>query len=521
MTLRAIHDFELALLDPCLAMTERGMRIDDVKRQQMLADLAAARAPLEADVSAYVTQNVLVTHAARLAESKAHLFHKRVVCACCRNGKAKRVACWECAGFEKKPTAKQLRERSTFLQQSAPGVQHGDYVVVDVSPLKPCAVCAGAGASTRVVFNPASDTQLKIVLYELLKLPPRTKHKVLTTEEPALKSLLAFAAPEVGDFIRKLLRIGKLDTTASTLRRIAPGPDGRIRSVYNPAGTETGRFASSETFLIQSTNLNNMQKREAVEPMFDVRACFVPSEGCVFVEADFSGAEAWITACCSQDYALLELLRSGAKIHRWTAARALGKPESEVTEQEYSLYKTARHALNYGMQPPTFVQNVNEVADRTGVAITLAQGRKVYVDYHALHPNLAGLWWKNVQATLVRTGRLTTCFERMRTFYGRNRGEWLGETHREGIAHEPQSTIADLLNRGLLRWWRQHDGKVGNLLAQVYDSLLIETPRERATLCAQLAKRCLTEEIEVHGIKITVPVDVKVLESWAVTKGTM
>jgi hypothetical protein len=68
----------------------------------------------------------------------------------------------------------------------------------------------------------------------------------------------------------------------------------------------------------------------------------------------------------------------------------------------------------------------------------------------------------------------------------------------------------------LLRWWRQHDGKVGELIAQVYDSLLILAREEHADLCATLVKRCLTEEIIVHGITLTVPVDVKVMKTLAV-----
>ena len=517
MSLRAIHDFELALLDPCLAMSQRGIRIDEARRVRMLADLVAERDGILPALETFVVEGVLPKFAERL-NGKAHLFTERRVCACCRNGKAKRAACWACAGFEAKPTKRELKQRASdnVLLMRGERTQVGDVIVIDVSPLKPCAKCEGRGAFERLVFNPASPEQVKIVLYDLLRLPARTKDGKLTTDAKALKSLLAEAKPDAHAFIMQLLRITKLDSIAEHLTRIAPGEDGRIRSIYNPAGTETGRFSSSESFLFVSTNLNNLPKKEVTDVRFDVRACCIPSDGCVFVEADYSGAESWIVACCAQDHAFLDVLRSGIKPHRWTAARALGKPESDVTDQEYMLYKTARHSLDGGMQWKTFMENVNFIADRTGVAITAAQAKETYANYHKLHPNLERVWWKAVQQTLVTTRTITTCFGRKRVFYGRNGGEWLGETHREAIRCEPQSTIADLLNRGLLRWWRQHDGKVGSLLAQVYDSVLIEVPRERAQLAAQLVQRCLTEEIEVHGIRITVPVDVKVLESWAV-----
>lgn len=508
MTLRQIHDFELALLDPFLAMSERGIRVDNERRLRMFADIAVERVAKAAEVSRFVVEEVLPQHTERLNADKAHLFYERKVCVCCRNGKAKRAACWGCAGFEKKPTKKQLVAYFTEFE-----VELHEGKACD--PTEPCRKCDGAGSATVVGFNPASPDQLKVVLFELLRLPARTKGGKLTTDARALKSLLAEAKPDARAFLLTLLRVTKLDSIAEVLARIEPGEDGKIRSVYNPAGTETGRPASSETFLFRSTNMNNMPKREVTEPLFDVKSCVVPDEGHVFIEADFSGAEQWVTSCCAGDTEFLDILRSGTKVHRWTAARILGKPEADVTEQEYSLYKTARHALNYGMQWKTFMENVNFVADRTGVAITASQAKEVYAGYHALHPKLSAVFWKQAMTQLA-TGAMTTCFGRRRIFYGRNRGDWLGETHREAIAHEPQSTIADLLNRGLLRWWRQHDGKVGELLAQVYDSVLIQTPRAKARLCADLVRRCLTEEIEVHGIKITIPVDVKVCETWAV-----
>lgn len=798
MMLRAIHDFEVALLEPCLAMTTRGLRVDDAKRRAMLADIDAERGPMAAEAER-VALAVLAAHPERIPAEKAHLFVDRRVCSCCRNGKAKRAACWACAGFEAKPTKKALGDKT----------------------LATCIVCDGVGAFTAACFSPSSPQQVAVLLYDVLKLPKRTQGGKVTTDEEALKSLLAEAKPDAANLIRSLLRLGKLDTIASVLERIAPGEDGKIRTVYNPAGTVSGRFASAESFLVKSTNLSNLPKREAVEAKFDVKACFVPDPGMVFVEADLSGAEAWIAAACAGDTDLLDKLRNGFKIHEWTAAYILTKmgkptrmedvtkegferqvfgkvprhcvdaetealtltgwkriatllPDDQVlqwstdgtlkfvtpavhrydgptqfhefagrglmqrvtgehrmpyvtngtlkvgtpttlprgaslpTSGEYSgdmtlpdalmrlivatqadgsypgegrsivfhfrkthkverltrllqelgadvtsnhqradgsyyiafrgevaervrnwltlkktfdwrlldlsgssldvlldevtlwdggryagnskYYFTAirenaevvatlanlrnrqgllrevraggytvsfnrrqfadadslkrrlmnnsdgtycvtvpsgfflmRHSgsisvtgnsLSYGMQANTLQKEINFVADITGIAVTLRQSQLIYGGYHELHPTLQA-WWRRVLVQLS-TGTLTTTFGRRRTFYGRGRGEWLSETHKSGIAQEPQSTIADLLNRGLLRWWRQYDGKHGELLAQVYDSVLIQTTRAKAALTANLVRRCLTEEIEVHGVKLTIPVDVKILESWAV-----
>ena len=54
MTLRDLHDFELALIAPCLAMTQRGLRVDESVRQQMMADLVAEVEPLRAELVAFL-----------------------------------------------------------------------------------------------------------------------------------------------------------------------------------------------------------------------------------------------------------------------------------------------------------------------------------------------------------------------------------------------------------------------------------------------------------------------------------
>jgi len=306
-----------------------------------------------------------------------------------------------------------------------------------------------------------------------------------------------------------------VETMQGILHRIAPGEDGRIRCFLNPAGTETGRMSGSESFLVRSTNLLNMPKKEAAhDARYDVRRCFVPDPGTVFVEADLSGAEAWVSAALAGDDTLLAMLREGVDVHKWTAGKIFHKPGADVTPAERVLGKMARHALNYGMQPTTFWRNVNAGADATGVAITQPQARTIHDAYHALHPHLAR-WWERVDHALRQRGTLTTVFGRRRMFFGRRRG-WLDETHREAIAFEPQSTVADLLNRGLLRWWDSYEGKLGALLLPVYDSMLVQCAAGRVALVRQALERCLREPLTVNGHTFTIPVETKMsAESWA------
>lgn len=507
MSLRAIHDFELSLLAPCLAMSARGIRVDEPRRLAMIADLDAMKAPLAAQAREIVVTELLLAKLDGLDNGfagrfpfKKHLFQEKWTCTCCRGGGAKRLACWTCAGL----------------------TQDQGRLKANKGKLMPCSVCGGVGKGTNLTFNPDSPEQVKIVLHELLKLPKRLVKGKVSTDEDSLKSLLVVADTEVArSLIGVLLKLGKAGTMREILVRLEPGPDGRIRTFMNPAGTETGRFSHSESFLVRSTNLANLPKREVSDARFDVRRILVPDDGMVFVEADLSGAEAWVTAACCGDTALLAKLRTpGFKLHADTGAGIFGLKAADVKKDSppYVLGKMANHALNYGMQWLTFQKNVNAEADKTEVSIDAKLAKKICYEYHVLRPTL-DVWWRQVLRQLGAVGTLTTCFGRKRTFFGRDRNEMLRETHREAIAYEPQSTVADLLNRGLLRWWRQHDGKAGTLLAQIHDAVLLQVPRERAILACNLLRRCLEEEITVHGVKLTIPVDVTVSEHWGTWKG--
>lgn len=279
MTPDELQQFELALAQPCMAITARGLRIDEERRRSMIAVLEEEIAPLREELQEIVVP-LLGENEAKLKKLKKwHLFEERWCCSCCRGGKKKSQECWSCAGFEKSPTKKMLLE---FAEKQ-------DDWVSDLGPpemcLFPCKVCNGIGKGSKLLYNPAGVEQTKIVLYDLCKLPKRMLKKKLTIEEDKLKTLVVH---DKRGIVVRLLTITKHSTIISILERMKPGEDGRLRTFLNPAGTETGRFSSSGGFLEPfSTNLQNLPKREAAkDPKYDVRRCVIPDEGCVLLEAD-------------------------------------------------------------------------------------------------------------------------------------------------------------------------------------------------------------------------------------------
>ena len=154
MTLRDVHDFTLALLDVTLAMTARGLPVDEHIRQDMLADLDRELQPLTADV-----ERVAVTalKAAKQVPRRA-LFVPKL-------RKAELVALAVAEGV----TVGSAKKRTKAVLQRY--------------------VKARGGLWT---FRATSHTQRKVLLYDVLKLPKRHKDGKLTTDQEALKSILLF-----------------------------------------------------------------------------------------------------------------------------------------------------------------------------------------------------------------------------------------------------------------------------------------------------------------------------------------
>jgi len=490
LTLRDIHDFELALLAPLMSMTLKGVKVDEEKRLELIRDLKESREPQAQKIQDIIIP--LLKEAKRIPDK--HLFRDKWTCACCRDGKVKSQACWGCAGFEKMPTKKQI---------------------VGIIHLTPCRMCSGVGRGEEWSFNPSSPSQVKIALYNLLRLPKRMKKKKLSSDEEALKSLVQY---DQSGFVKALLQVVKTTTMLTILKRIKGGIDGRLRTVYNPAGTETGRLNSSETFLFASTNLQNLPKKVvAVNPLYNVKKCIVPDTGTVWLQADLSQAEARVVAALANDTELLKRWEDPEwDCHRFTAAIATGKAEADVTKKERDyLGKKARHANNYGVGAFTFSNDINKDADVTGFNITKREAQAALDRLAKVHYKTAD-WWRGVDKEIRTTGSITTCFGRKRTFFARRRGDgWLDSAHLEAIAFEPQSTVADLLNTGLMRWWDLGEGTLGTLMLQIHDAIIIQTPTSLMSRAARFLRDCLEIPITVNGTRLTIPADIEIMRtSW-------
>lgn len=254
-------------------------------------------------------------------------------------------------------------------------------------------------------------------------------------------------------------------------------PDGRIRTSYNIAGTETGRWSSSSNAFGTGTNLQNFPSK--------LRRIFIADEGRKLAYCDLAQAESWIVAIrtwlCTGDKSYLNAIQSG-DLHTtvarmvWPSRPWTGdlKQDRDVAEQTFyrdfsfrDMAKRGGHGTNYYGQPHTMAKHLK---------VTPALMASFQDAYFSSFPGIGGpgrSWHKWIAQQLQLTGTLTTLLGRTRNFLGRHYDD---TTLREAIAFEPQSVVGDLLNLAAWRIWKQGPRHDIRLLAQLHDAVLIDYP---------------------------------------------
>jgi DNA polymerase-1 len=360
----------------------------------------------------------------------------------------------------------------------------------------------------------AGPKDLKKLFYEVMRLPVQYKitkgvRKPSTGREALEKLQVYFHAKPICKAILAFRDISKqISFLTSEVDR-----DCRIRTSYNVAGTETGRWSSSENAFGTGTNLQNFPDR--------LRRIFISDEGRKFAYCDLEQAESWIVGIRAwlvtgkRNY--LDAIRSG-DLHTtvakmvwpelpWTGDIRQDKAIADGTKfyRDYSyrdLAKRGGHGTNYYGQPATMAKHLK-------VEPKLME--EFQQRYFTAFPEIGGAWNGNtwhrwVAQQLQLNGYLTSLLDRTRHFFGRVTDD---STLREAIAYEPQSVVGDLLNLGAWRVWK-HGSRLGvRLMAQLHDAVLIDFPDlpEFEANTSQFMSTLLRIPLTIGGETFVIPND--------------
>ena len=345
-------------------------------------------------------------------------------------------------------------------------------------------------------FNINSPKQLGEILFEKLQLPGGKKTKTgYSTAAEVLEKL----APEhkIVQDILEYRGLAKLKSTYADGLSTCIGADGRIHSNFNQTITATGRISSTEP------NLQNIPMR--MELGRQIRKVFVPKEGFVFTDADYSQIELRVLAHMSGDEQLIEAYRTEQDIHRITASKVFHTPFEEVTD----LQRRNAKAVNFGI-----VYGISSFGLSQDLSITKKEAAEYIEQYFATYPGIKSFLDGLVKNAKER-GYAETLFGRRRPVPELHSGNFMQRSFGERIAmNSPiQGTAADIIKIAMIKVWRalREENLKSRLILQVHDELLIETAIGEEKRVAEILADCMSRAAE---LSVELAIDMHTGANW-------
>jgi DNA polymerase-1 len=352
-------------------------------------------------------------------------------------------------------------------------------------------------------FNVNSPKQLRVVLFDELKLPPQKRTGITnepSTDQETLEALgaLGFELPRK---IVEYRQVAKLKGTyVDALPALIRPATGRVHTSFNQAVAATGRLSSSEP------NLQNIPARS--DQGKQIRTAFVPAEGWVLVTADYSQVELRLLAHFCGDDELRRAFAEDRDVHTLVAAEIFKVPPAEVTSAQRRMAKTVNFGVIYGI-------SAHGLSVRLGLPRDEAAR---FIDaYFARYPKVLG-YHADLLARCARDGYVETLLGRRRAFdraaiRPRSPYQSRNATEREAINMEIQGTAADLMKRAMLAVRRRMTGErlSARMLLTVHDELVFEAPRDEVDTLARLARE---EMAGALGLTVPLKVDVAAGPNW-------
>ncbi len=348
-------------------------------------------------------------------------------------------------------------------------------------------------------FNISSPSQVGKVLFEELAIDPKarkTKGGAWSTTEEILEKY-ASVHPLVGLIldIRGLRKL--LSTYIEALPKLINPQTGKIHTTYNQTVTATGRISST------APNLQNIPIRTSDGR--EIRRAFIPDPGDLLLSADYSQIELRLMAHLSGDSGMVEAFRSGADIHRATAAKIFHEDDAEVTEEQRRAAKTANFGIIYGI-------SAFGLAERLG--IPRSEAKSLIEGYMSTYPGVASYMEESIEK--ARTdGFVTTIKGRKRylpDIHSRN-SVVRGYAERNAINAPLQGSAADIIKMAMIAVDREirRRGLRSRMILQVHDELVFNVKPDEL---AEVQSMVVGEMEKAYSASVPLEVSAGVGTNW-------
>lgn len=345
-------------------------------------------------------------------------------------------------------------------------------------------------------FNINSPKQLGEVLFEKLNLPGGKKTKTGYSTAADVLEKLAQQYPVVSD-IMEYRALTKLKSTYADGLILYIREENRIHSTFNQTITATGRISSTEP------NLQNIPMR--TELGRQIRKVFVPKEGYIFTDADYSQIELRVLAHMSGDKQLIEAYQMDEDIHRVTASKVFHTPFEEVTD----LQRRNAKAVNFGI-----VYGISSFGLSQDLSISRKEAAEYIEHYFETYPGIKKFLDDSVE-NAKKNGYVTTMFGRRRPVPELSSSNFMQRSFGERVAmNSPiQGTAADIIKIAMIRVWKRlkKENLSSKLILQIHDELLIETKVEEK----DRVKTIMEEEMRgVADLSVKLEIDLHTGNNW-------
>ena len=368
---------------------------------------------------------------------------------------------------------------------------YGDVLAVKIDELR-----SGIYEQAGTEFNINSPKQLGEILFDRMGIEGGKKTKTGYSTSAEVLEKLAPDFPIVNDIL-EYRTLAKLKSTYADGLADYIRDDGRIHGTFNQTITATGRISSTEP------NLQNIPIRMDIGRQ--IRKVFIPKEGYIFTDADYSQIELRLLAHMSGDETLINAYREDKDIHKITASKVFKTPLDEVTPKQRSNAK----AVNFGI-----VYGISSFGLSKDLGISRKEAKEYIDEYFKTYPSIKD-YLNGLVDNAKKDGYSITLYGRKRPVPELTSSNFMQRQFGERIAmNSPlQGTAADIIKIAMINVYKRliQSNLKSRLILQIHDELLIETaPGEEDEV-----KRIMSEEMEgAAQLKVPLEIDIHSGNNW-------
>ncbi|MDU5272461.1 MAG: DNA polymerase I [Finegoldia magna] len=345
-------------------------------------------------------------------------------------------------------------------------------------------------------ININSSKQLAEVLFEDLELPVIKKNKTgPSTDQEVLEALSG--RHEIIDYILRYRTITKLKTTYIDGMVDLIKEDGKIHTTFQQTIAQTGRISST------NPNLQNIPIRTEEGRL--IRKAFVPSEGNMLLDADYSQIELRVLADLANDEVMLDAFKHGADIHRKTASEVFKVDFDKVT----SLQRSNAKAVNFGI-----VYGIGDYSLSKDLHITRKEAKEYIENYLDTYKGIKQ-YMEDIVAIGKEKGYVETIMNRRRYIPELKSKNYNVRSFGERVAlNTPiQGSAADIIKVAMVKFYnRLSEEKLkAKLILQVHDELIVDCPKDEREKVLEIMKDVMTHAVD---LKVDMKIDVNSADNW-------